>query len=136
MFRYSIWYLCNGTRLQIKLLRNNIIEAVVLIGPAKGEIAFIPRILMIPSNLPFSFKRLQFPVKVSFSITINKAQGQTFKYVGVDLRTECFSRAFIIHDNYTWHFLELGTRSSYDFNFNRKYNKTHHILRSLIKFLF
>lgn len=83
--------LCNGTRLQIKSLRNNIIEAVILTGPAKGEIAFIPRIPMIPSDLPFSFKRLQFPVKVSFAITINKAQGQTFKYVGVDLRTECFS---------------------------------------------
>jgi len=26
-----------------------------------------------------------------FAITINKAQGQTFKYVGVDLRFECFS---------------------------------------------
>jgi ATP-dependent DNA helicase PIF1 len=72
------------------LLRNNIIEAVILTGPAKGEIAFIPRIPMIPSDLPFSFKRLQFPVQVSFAITINKAQGQTFKYVGVDLRTECF----------------------------------------------
>ncbi|KAL4153947.1 hypothetical protein QTP88_001780 [Uroleucon formosanum] len=51
-----------------------LLQAVVLIGPAKGEIAFIPRIPMIPSDLPFSFKRLQFPVKVSFAITINKAQ--------------------------------------------------------------
>ncbi|KAL4108018.1 hypothetical protein QTP88_018280 [Uroleucon formosanum] len=33
--------LCNGTRLQIKSLRNNIIEAVILTGIAKGEIAFI-----------------------------------------------------------------------------------------------
>jgi ATP-dependent DNA helicase PIF1 len=57
----------------------------------KGEIAFNSRIPMIPSDLPFSFKRLQFPVKVSFAITINKAQGQTFKYVGVDLCTEWFS---------------------------------------------
>jgi ATP-dependent DNA helicase PIF1 len=72
-------------------LQNNIIETVILTEPAKGEIAFIPRISMIPSDLPFSFKRLQFPVNVSFAITINKAQGQTFKYVGVDLRTESFS---------------------------------------------
>ncbi|KAL4098638.1 hypothetical protein QTP88_023201 [Uroleucon formosanum] len=43
--------------------------------PAKGEIAFIPRFPMIPSDLPFSFKQLKFPVKVSFAITINKAQG-------------------------------------------------------------
>jgi ATP-dependent DNA helicase PIF1 len=77
-------------------LRNNIIEAVILTGPAKGEIAFIPRIPMITSDLPFSFKRLQFPVKVSLAITINKAQGQTFKYVGVDLRTECFSHGQLL----------------------------------------
>ncbi|KAF0755671.1 ATP-dependent DNA helicase PIF1-like [Aphis craccivora] len=67
------------------------LKAVILKGPAKGEIAFIPRIPMIPSDLSFSFKRLQFPVKVSFAITMTKAQGQTFKYIGVDLRTECFS---------------------------------------------
>jgi hypothetical protein len=72
-------------------LPNNIIEAVILTRPVKGEIAFIPRIPIIPSDLPFSFKLYQFPIKVSFAITINKAQGQTFKYVGVDLRTEYFS---------------------------------------------
>jgi ATP-dependent DNA helicase PIF1 len=68
-------------------LRNNIIEEVILIGPAKGEVAFIPRTPMVLSNLPFSFKRLQFPVKVSFPITINKFQGQTFRYVGKHLDT-------------------------------------------------
>jgi ATP-dependent exoDNAse (exonuclease V) alpha subunit len=34
-------------------------------------ISFIPRITTIPTDL-------QFPVKVSFAITIDKAQGQTF----------------------------------------------------------
>ena len=33
--------LCNGTRLQIKSLRNNIIEAIILNGPGAGEVAFI-----------------------------------------------------------------------------------------------
>jgi len=46
---------------------------------------------MIPTDLPFSFKRFQFSVKVSFVITINNAQGQTLRYVGIDLRLECFS---------------------------------------------
>lgn len=64
-----------------------IIEA----GPAKREIAFISSIPIISTDVPFSFKRLQFPVKISFAITINKAQDQTFKYVGIDLRSECFS---------------------------------------------
>lgn len=30
-------------------------------------------------------------MKVSFAITINKGQGQTITYVGVDLREQCFS---------------------------------------------
>ncbi|XP_014213691.1 uncharacterized protein LOC106643176 [Copidosoma floridanum] len=49
--------LCNGTRLQIKTLRNNIIEDTILTGPASGPIAFILRIRMIPTDLPFQFKR-------------------------------------------------------------------------------
>lgn len=46
---------------------------------------------MIPTDLPIPFKRLQFPVKISFALTINKSQGQTFKLVGIDLRKECFT---------------------------------------------
>lgn len=83
--------LCNGTRLQIKVMRDNIIEATILTGPAAGEIAFIPHISMILTNLPFQFKRLQFPIKDSFAITINKAQGQTFQYFGINLPSDCFS---------------------------------------------
>ena len=82
--------LCNRTRLLVKVMRNNVIEATILTGPAAEEIALIPRILMIPTDLPSQFKRLQFSIKVSFAITI-KAQGQTFQYVGIDLRVDCFS---------------------------------------------
>jgi ATP-dependent DNA helicase PIF1 len=83
--------LCNGTRLQIKSMRGNIIEATILTGPAAGETACIPRIPMIPSDLPFQFKRLQFPIKTCFAMAINKAQGQSFNVVGVDLRNNCFA---------------------------------------------
>ena len=72
-------------------MNNSIIEAIILTGPAAGEVAYIPRILMIPTDYPFSFKRLHFPIKMSFAITINKSQGQTFSCVGVDLSRECFS---------------------------------------------
>lgn len=83
--------LCNGTRLQVKALHKNVIEATILTGCAQGESVFVPRIPLIPNDLPFDFKRLQFPLKVCFAMTINKSQGQTLKYAGVDLREHCFS---------------------------------------------
>lgn len=83
--------LCNGTRLQVKALHRNIVEATILTGCAKGETVFIPRIPLIPNDIPFEFKRLQFPVKVCFAMTINKSQGQTLKFAGIDLREHCFS---------------------------------------------
>ena len=44
-------------------------------------------------DLPFSFKRLQFPIRLVFAITINKSQGQSLKVtgLGLDLTYECFS---------------------------------------------
>ncbi|KAI8557444.1 hypothetical protein RHMOL_Rhmol04G0011300 [Rhododendron molle] len=35
--------------------------------------------------------RRQFPVRLAYAMTINKAQGQSVKFVGVDLRTPVFS---------------------------------------------
>jgi len=57
----------------------NLIEATVLTGIAKGEVVLILRIPMIPTDMPFEFKRLQFPVRLSFAMSINKAQGQTLQ---------------------------------------------------------
>jgi len=83
--------LCNGTRLRVKALHRNVIEATVFTGCARGESVFIPRIPLIPSEYPFEFKRLQFPLKVCFAMTINKSQGQSLKVAGIDLREDCFS---------------------------------------------
>jgi len=83
--------LCNGTRLVITTLRRNIIEGKILTGCAKGECVSIPRIPIVPTDLPFNFKRLQFPIKLSFAMSINKSQGQTMKTVGLHLEKQCFS---------------------------------------------
>ena len=83
--------LCNGTRLIVKKLMPHVIEATILTGCDKGEDAFIPRIPLIPSNVPFEFKRLQFPVRLSFAMSINKSQGQTLAVAGLHLVEPCFS---------------------------------------------
>ncbi|GFY04395.1 ATP-dependent DNA helicase [Trichonephila clavipes] len=83
--------LCNSTKLQVKNLHNNVIEATILTGKYEAEVVFIPRIPLIPSDYHFEFKRIQYPVTVCYAMTINKAQGQTLKMAGIDLRNDCFS---------------------------------------------
>ena len=49
---------------------------------------------MSPSEditLPFKFKLKQFPIRLSFAMTINKAQGQTIPNVGIYLPDSVFS---------------------------------------------
>ncbi|GBM82795.1 hypothetical protein AVEN_139442-1 [Araneus ventricosus] len=84
--------LCNGTRLIVTKLQRNIIEAK-RIGSANSETYFIPRIPLIPSdsNMPFKFKRKQFSVRLAYSMTINKAQGQTFEKICLMLNNPVFS---------------------------------------------
>lgn len=83
--------LCNGTRLIITNLYENLIEAKIIVGKFKNEKVLIPRIPMISSDLSFDFKRIQFPIRLAFAITINKSQGQTLKTVGINLEKPCFS---------------------------------------------
>jgi ATP-dependent DNA helicase PIF1 len=54
-------------------MMNNIIEATILNGKFKGEDVLLPRIPMNPTDMSFEFNRLQFPVRLAFAITINKA---------------------------------------------------------------
>ncbi|CAK1602388.1 unnamed protein product [Parnassius mnemosyne] len=82
--------LCNGTRLRVTHLGRNIIGTTILTGVGKGENVIIPRIPIISTDLPFQFKRLQF-IKLSFAMTINKAQGHTLQVAGVNLEKPCFS---------------------------------------------
>lgn len=83
--------LCNGTRLAVKNLHPNLIEATIIMGKYKGESILIPRIPIISSEMIVEFKRLQFPVRLAFAITINKAQGQSLNVCGLNLETPCFS---------------------------------------------
>ncbi|XP_043481254.1 ATP-dependent DNA helicase PIF1-like [Leptopilina heterotoma] len=84
--------LCNGTRLVVKSLLTNVISAEIITGKYKGEIVFIPRIDLSPSQdvLPFKIVRRQFPVRLAYAMTMNKSQGQSFDKVGIYLPISAF----------------------------------------------
>lgn len=66
--------------LTIKKLMNNWIEATIITGKFNGETVLIPHIPLITDNTPFQFKRLQFPIRLAYAMTINKAQGVWTKF--------------------------------------------------------
>ena len=83
----------NGARYYVVHLGKNIIQAKRASGKHKGKMIIIPRIKFHPKDktLPFEFERCQFPVKVCYGMTANKAQGQTLKKIGINLTNDFFS---------------------------------------------
>jgi ATP-dependent DNA helicase PIF1 len=69
----------------------NVIKAIILNGKFCCENILLPRIHIIPTDVPIQFKRLQFPIILVFAMTINKSQGQTMSVFGLDLSTSYFS---------------------------------------------
>ncbi|KAL4561943.1 hypothetical protein LXL04_034128 [Taraxacum kok-saghyz] len=91
--------LCNGTRLFCKDFQRNVIRAEISYGEFAGKEVFIHRIaLQPPSGEQFTvpFKRFQFPIRLCFAMTINKAYGQTLDFVGVYLKEPVFSHGQLI----------------------------------------
>ena len=86
--------LCNGTRLMVRPFQDNAIDAEIVGGQHAGRRVFLPRIPLSLSDdisLPFKMRKKQFPIRLSFAMTINKAQGQTIPNVGIYLPEPVFS---------------------------------------------
>ncbi|XP_060854889.1 52 kDa repressor of the inhibitor of the protein kinase-like [Metopolophium dirhodum] len=63
-------------------------------GEAQDDDIVVPKIPLTSSgedDLPILLRRLQFPVRLSFAMTINKSQGQTFDRVGLLLTSPVFT---------------------------------------------
>jgi ATP-dependent DNA helicase PIF1 len=86
--------LCNGTRLVVRGFQRNTVDAKIMVGNHVEKRIFLPWIPLCPSDdemLPFQFKRKQFPIRLSFAMTVNQAQGQTIPNAGVYLPELVFS---------------------------------------------
>ena len=86
--------LCNGTRLRVARISHRVVECEILGGKHAGNMVIIPRIPLSPSStadLPFEFRRTQFPLRLAFAMTINKSQGQSLKVVGIHLANPVFA---------------------------------------------
>ena len=76
-----------------------------LLNSLTDKTELIPRINLTPSDptIPFQMMRKQFPIKIAFAITINKAQGHTLQKAGLYLPEPIFRM-----DSYMWLFQALG----------------------------
>jgi len=70
-----------------------VLQGQVISGSNIGDKVLIPKLSLTLSDtrIPFKFQRKQFPLTVSFAMTINQSQGQSLKHVGVYLPSPIFS---------------------------------------------
>ncbi|XP_076029349.1 uncharacterized protein LOC143018112 [Oratosquilla oratoria] len=76
--------LCNGTRIIVTNLRKNIIVGKILGESYRGEQVLLPRITLEATDTPVYFKRKQFPVKLSYAMTINTVNPRDRRFIVVD----------------------------------------------------
>ena len=83
--------LCNGTRLRITQCGKQIFEGEIMGGTHDGEkVMLFKTPLQSKENnkrIPTPFVRKQYPVRPAFAMTINKLQGQSMKFVGINLQS-------------------------------------------------
>ncbi|KAL5173100.1 hypothetical protein HKD37_16G045712 [Glycine soja] len=70
IMKYKANGLCNGTRLQVKHLGQNVITTTVPTSKNFGDTIFITRMNLVPFDVgfPFKFQRRQFPLSLCFVV--------------------------------------------------------------------
>ena len=78
---------CNGTRYLVKEIGRYrlLLEKLNQTEGDKTTTLLLPRIPMRygGKQFPFELKRLQFPIKIAFALTINRSQGQSVSKCGI-----------------------------------------------------
>ncbi|CAN1820065.1 ATP-dependent DNA helicase PIF1 [Linum perenne] len=82
-----------GTRMMIRTLGTWFIEVEILTGTHVGDRVYLPRLSLTSKqkSLDFTLVRRQYPIALSFAMTINKSQGQTLHSVGLCLKRQVFT---------------------------------------------
>ncbi|CAN1274857.1 ATP-dependent DNA helicase PIF1 [Linum perenne] len=85
--------LCNGTRAIVRTLGTWSIEIEIITGSNIGDRVYLPRMTLSnkQKSLNFTLLRRQYPLALSFAMTINKSQGQTLQNVGLCLKKQVFT---------------------------------------------
>ncbi|RDX61854.1 hypothetical protein CR513_59879, partial [Mucuna pruriens] len=85
--------LCNETKLIVTRIANHFIEAKIMSKKNIGSLIYILHMFTSPFLLPWPFKliRRQFPIIISYVMTINKFQGQLLASVRLYLHRPMFS---------------------------------------------
>jgi len=89
--------LSNGIRLIITRFVDHVLETKIISGKNIGNMTYISRIDMSLSQSPWPFKltRRQFPIIVSYAMTINKSQSQSIDSVGLYMPRVVFSHGHL-----------------------------------------
>jgi len=86
--------LCNGTRMIVTEVQARVLKCKIISGDVRydGNVVLIPRVSLdaTDATLPVALRRRQFPVRLGFSMTINKSQGQSLQHVGINLQSAVF----------------------------------------------
>ena len=70
-----------------------VLSCHILGGEHTGRVVFVSRMTLEPSgeSLPIELTCRQFPIRLAFVMTVNKAQGQSIINIGIDLHVPIFS---------------------------------------------
>ena len=94
--------MCNNTRIRILIVDNNVLKTKVIVDKHVDHKIFISRISLNCKNndvsknkkktMLISFTKVQYFIRSTFVMIINKFQSQSFRHVDIDIQTrECFS---------------------------------------------
>ena len=85
--------LCNGTLMEVLQFYNNTVKVKILNGVRAGQVEYLFKVKLTVRHrhYPVTLQRLKFPIRLAFSMTINKSQGQSFDRVGIYLDRDVFS---------------------------------------------